>query len=209
MNKVTMKDCLNVKLLAGAILAGIMIAIGGNIFLCSTDRVVGSFLFCFGLFTVCVFKLELFTGKCGYLVDESPKHLYLLKIAIIWVGNFIGSLILGYGVYFTKPAVVEKVSEIWASKLTQTPMETLFFSICCGLIMYIVVDNFRNSQSELSKYLGIFIGIPVFILSGFEHSIADMFYMNAAGAFDIGFILLVTLGNMIGSFILPLYKKLK
>ena len=55
--------------------------------------------------------------------------------------------------------------------------------------------------------IGILFGIPVFILAGFEHSIADLFYFAASGIVSLpvfGFILTVLLGNSIGSVILPL-----
>ena len=70
----------------------------------------------------------------------------------------------------------------------------------CGILVYVAVNLFRDKKTVL----GILIGIPVFILSGFEHSIADMFYMAAAGEFSLRalvFILLVIAGNSAGALV--------
>ena len=69
--------------------------------------------------------------------------------------------------------------------------------------MYIAVEIFRSKKSPI----GVLFGIPVFILAGFEHSIADMFYFGASGIADgkiALFELAAVLGNSIGSVILPL-----
>ena len=79
-------------------------------------------------------------------------------------------------------------------------METVIRGAFCGMLVYIAVNLFRDKKTPL----GILIGIPVFILSGFEHSIADAFYFAAAGICSgkaILFILLVILGNSIGALI--------
>ena len=70
--------------------------------------------------------------------------------------------------------------------------------------MFIAVDGFKNNPHEIGKYLGIFLGVVVFILCGFEHCIANMVYLFAgkcdAPVMDqVLFIALVTLGNSLGS----------
>ena len=67
-------------------------------------------------------------------------------------------------------------------------------------------------KSPLSQYLGIFLCVPVFILCGFEHSIADMYYFFLAKGISwvvspsIGTILLYSLGNVLGALFLPLIQ---
>ena len=76
---------------------------------------------------------------------------------------------------------------------------TAFF---CGILMYTAVAIYKEKGSPL----GIFFCVPVFILSGFEHSIADMFYFFLAGEYSlrgVGFILLVVLGNTVGGMLVP------
>ena len=65
-----------------AVLAGMMIGMGGTVYLSQTNSVVGSFLFAVGLFTVVVFQLHLFTGKIGYLPFQNLT--YLTELLITW-----------------------------------------------------------------------------------------------------------------------------
>ena len=68
----------------------------------------------------------------------------------------------------------------------------------CGILMYVAVKIFK----EFKTPMGVLFCIPVFILSGFEHSIADMYYFALAGSFSLNyfwFILSVVLGNTIGA----------
>jgi len=86
------------------------------------------------------------------------------------------------------------------------PIMIICKGIFCGMLMFIAADVYKNKKS----YLGAFICVPVFILAGSEHSIADMFYFCAAGVFSLDmliFILLVALGNAIGGVIIPLFQK--
>ena len=77
------------KTFVGAILAGMSIAIGGLVFLSVDDKVIGSALFSVGLFTVCTFGLNLFTGKVCYVFQNDRD--YALSLPLIWVGNLIGT----------------------------------------------------------------------------------------------------------------------
>ena len=66
------------------------------------------------------------------------------------------------------------------------------------------VEGYRSFPHAIGKYAAIFLGIAVFILSGYEHSIADMFYYFTAGAMDLaalGRILVIALGNTCGGLI--------
>ena len=72
-----MKD--NFKILIRAILAGVMISIGGTIFLTCESKLLGAFLFSIGLYAICAFGLNLYTGKIGYVIDNKPKYFVLGK----------------------------------------------------------------------------------------------------------------------------------
>ena len=78
-----------------AILAGMMISIGCCVYLgCySTARWVGAVLFAIGLMTVVGFRLDLYTGKVGYIVENPPSFLWYMPVIIL--GNFVGCLITG------------------------------------------------------------------------------------------------------------------
>ena len=68
-----MKD--NLKILVKAILAGVMISIGGTIYLALDNKMLGAFLFSIGLFSICAYGFNLYTGKIGYVIDNKPKYL--------------------------------------------------------------------------------------------------------------------------------------
>jgi formate/nitrite transporter FocA (FNT family) len=197
-----------------AVLAGVMIGIGGTVYLSVDNHVVGSLLFAVGLYTILVFKLNLFTGIIGYLPDNL-NLLYIELLVNTWVCNFAGVLIYGLIMYNLRPDLVSKATTICVPKFSQSLNTTFFMSIFCGLLMYIAVDNFKTNESYFSKIVGIFICVSVFILCKFEHCIADMFYIGmcsqepVTSIKSLRFLLVVTLGNMLGSFIIPYYKKIK
>ena len=92
------------------------------------------------------------------------------------------------------------------AKLSYDLATALAKGVCCGILMFIAVDQYRKTKS----YLATFICLPVFILAGFEHSIADMFYLSSAGYFTLAsltFIIVIIVGNAIGCALIPLYKK--
>ena len=90
-----------------------------------------------------------------------------------------------------------------------TPPTRIRFARNCGILMYVAVGIWRESKTQM----GVVFAIPVFILSGYEHSIADMFYFSLAGTVfrpqSLLFLLLVVLGNSIGGLFIPFLQLLK
>lgn len=199
-----------VKLLARAILAGVMISVGGTVFLMSPDKVSGAVFFCVGLFSVCVFKLALYTGQTGYFLDGNVGK-NAIDLAIIWLGNLIGCLAVGLMLRWSG-TLAETAEASVAARLAKPLGYSFLTAIMCGVLMYIAVDNFRNGASEIGKFVGIMLCVPAFILAGFEHSIADMFYIAAArgsGLFagdTLAFLGVVSAGNLVGA---VLFAKLR
>ena len=100
---------------------------------------------------------------------------------------------------------IEAALTVCTAKLTQTAGQTFIRGIFCGILMYIAVWVYQKKNS----IVGILFCIPVFILSGFEHSIADMFYFGTSGLIDVKIILfmaLVVAGNTFGAMLLPALK---
>ena len=73
------------------------------------------------------------------------------------------------------------------------------------------LDSFKSAPHELGRYLALIFGVMVFILTGTEHSVADMYYFSAAGILFRGdslvCILTITLGNACGGVFIPLVRK--
>lgn len=193
-----------------AVIAGGMIGMGGTIYLSQQNPVVGSCLFAVGLFTVVVFQLHLYTGKIGYLVFQKPA--YLLELLITWIGNFCGTYLVAFMVRNSRiyDGMAEKVQNIAAVKLEDGFFSIFLLAIFCGILMFIAVDIFRNQTGSTIRTVGVFVPVMVFILSGFEHVIANMFYFSLAQVWSIHCllsVLVMTLGNSVGGMLIPLYLR--
>ena len=202
-----MKD--NFKILIRAILAGVMISIGGTIFLTCESKLLGAFLFSIGLYAICAFGLNLYTGKIGYVIDNKPK--YLIELGITLLGNLIGTVGCGYLLFLTRQGdKLRKVaSSICETKLNDNLLSIFILAIFCGIIMYLAVDLFKR-LNDFGKYMGIFMGITVFILAGFEHCVANMYYFSAANMWEwktVLYVLVMIAGNSVGSILLALGMK--
>ena len=199
----------NFKILVRGILAGILISIGGTIYLLCESKMLGAFLFSIGLFTICCYGFNLYTGKIGYIVDKDLS--YLKELGLTLVGNLIGTVSCGYLLHLTRSG--EKLFEIARSicdiKLSDSLISIFILSIFCGMIMYLAVDLFKRLK-DFGRYVGIFMGITVFILAGFEHCVANMFYFSVANMWSLNTILYVfmmIIGNSVGSIVLALLMK--
>ena len=189
------------RVLIKSIIAGMLIGIGCVVFLMCPDRIVGSFLFSFGLFSILNLKLNLYTGMIGYLVLNF-NWAYIRDLGITLFGNFIGTLIVALMIRVTRLDIMESVSAITAVKLNDSYISMLILAVFCGMLMYLGVDLFKSIESYIGKSLAVMFAVMIFILSGFEHCIADMFYFNLAGNLDIVVILVVIFGNTVGSMLL-------
>ena len=196
------------KDLTDGVLAGMMVSFGGAVLLSCDNRYAGAFLFCIALLAICFFGFNLYTGKVGFLIEDHGKAMFR-KVFSGLAGNFLGTLLFGLVVGAAVPALRESAAKACAARLTQLPIQTLLRGLLCGILMYVAVWIYGRKKSVL----GILFCIPVFVLSGFEHSIADMFYFSLAGAMfrpqSLLFLLLVVLGNSAGGLFIPLLGLVK
>lgn len=197
--------------LVSAILAGMLIGMGGTVFLSQSNPVVGSFLFAIGLYTIVAFQLHLFTGKIGYTPFQKP--IYIIELVITWFGNLLGTGLTALMVKNSRIGgpLVEKVMGIAEIKLNDSFFSIFLLAIFCGMLMFIAVDCYRNVQGSTLKFIGVFVPVMVFILSGFEHVVANMYYFSLAGVWSghcMMSIIVMTLGNAVGGMLIPLYLKI-
>ena len=190
-----------------SIFAGIMIGIAGTVYLRVDNNLFGSFLFSIGLLVICMYGMNLFTGKVGYVLINKFNYIYELLITI--VGNFIGTFLVARLVLLTRfKSVSDKAVELVNLKLNDNLLSIFILSILCGILMYIAVNNYKKINNEIGKYSCIFMCVMVFILSGFEHSIANMYYISVANLLSFKsllYILIMLLGNSVGSILIALY----
>lgn len=194
-----------------AILAGAMIGMGGIIYLSCQSPLLGAFLFAVGLYTVVVFQLHLYTGKIGYLVFQKPD--YLIELAVTWLGNLTGTFLIAKAVQATRIfGKLDKVYAIVDAKLADNFVSLFWLSVFCGALMFIAVEIFKVTQGSGSmKVAAIFVPVAVFILGGFEHVVANMFYFSLADVWSghaAAAVIVMTLGNSVGGLCIPAYQKL-
>lgn len=195
------------KILFKGFLAGIMIAIGGTVFLSIENKVIGASLFSIGLFGVLIYNLNLYTGKIGYLITNLNLK-YIKELIITLIGNFIGACSVGFILRYTRiyDNIYSKALILANTKLNDNLLSIFILSIFCGLLMYFAVNGFKK-QTDFGKYLVVYLGVAVFILCGFEHCIANMYYFSVADIWSLktlGYTGIMVLGNSVGSFIIPL-----
>ena len=190
-----------------AVLAGLAISLGGAVFLAIDNKILGAVFFTVGLFTVCVNGFNLFTGKVGYAWQRPPS--YLIFLLVVWLGNLAGTCGAAALLRLTRlaPAFTEKATSLAALKLQDSALSIFVLAIFCNILMYIAVEGFRSNGHELGKYLGLFFGVTVFIICGFEHCVANMFYFAMAGVYANPhtwfWLLIMTAGNSVGGLLLP------
>ena len=95
-----------------AILSGLMIGVGGTVYLSCDNKYIGGFLFSFGLFTIIQYGFNLYTGKVGYIPEREPA--YIIDVILIFLGNMIGTAAAAF-------APLGAVRVIWWCPWTRPP----------------------------------------------------------------------------------------
>lgn len=198
---------------AKSIMSGILIGIGGIVYLSVENKYLGAFLFSLGLFTIIQFGFSLYTGKVGY-IPEKPVF-YIKEVAVTLLGNVLGTAFTASAVFPThiRSNIHEKAVSIISTKISDSFLSQVILGFFCGMLMYIAVENGRISRNkgyDISAVFCTVLPVMVFILCGFNHSVADCFYFFAADLSFKGalYILIVAVGNALGGMTIPLLKKL-
>jgi formate/nitrite transporter FocA (FNT family) len=188
------------RLITKSILAGVLIALAGIVYLNCSDKIVGSFLFSFGLCLVIILEANLYTGKVGYIksVDDLTDVLMMFGINIL--SAYLVGLLSGMG------PMHDSAAAIVTTKLETEWWITLLKSIGCGICIYGAVEGYKKTKS----FILVILGVMCFILAGFNHVVADAFYIGAArfgGEVGVQYTLLVAMGNAIGSILIRLLQR--
>ena len=184
--------------------AGVYIGIGGAVFLACDNRYLGAVFFTVALLSICLTGMQLFTGKVGMIVYSHEKSDWVSLLGCL-LGNLLGTLACALMVWVGAPALKENALALVEKKLAMCAPwspRVLFAGILCGILMYTAVWVYKQKNTPMA----ILFCVPVFILAGFEHSIADMFYFFCAGKFTPAafcFLFMVVLGNSLGGMLVP------
>ena len=188
--------------------AGFSISLGCMIYMILTNKVLGALFFTVGLFMVLTRNYNLYTGKVALLTDNIK---YIFNLVNIWLGNLFGAAVMTIFTKYSKlHYLVADAQVIVDAKLSQGYLSSFILAILCGIIIYLAVDTYKRLQ-DCGKYIGLFVFIPLFIICGFEHCVANMYYILMAGELSIEvviFTIVVTVGNAVGSIVYKLFEKI-
>jgi len=232
-----------VKLFLLSILAGAFISLGAifcSIVLSDSAempygiaRLTGGFAFCLGLILVVIGGAELFTGNnlivIAWASGKVKTGAMLTNWAIVYLGNFVGSLITALLMIMAKQytfgggAVGETALKIATAKVELGFTQAIALGILCNGLVCLAVWLTYSGRSTIDKILCIIFPITAFVAAGFEHSVANMYFIPYAlfikyfdpafsaslgdkvhlgeltwKAFFINNLLPVTIGNIIG-----------
>lgn len=155
----------NLTIIRSSVLSGICIGIAGYGYLVEKS-IIGAILFAFGLLTVVHYGLKLYTGTAGFIKKDEVVNLFTI-LAFNLLGCFIVALMVR-----CSPLPLQEVAQgILAGRLQMGPLNGAVLSVGCGFIMTTAVTFARKQQ-----YLPLIFGVPLFIMCGFPHCVADAFY---------------------------------
>ena len=182
-------------LLRSSVLAGIAIGIAGFGYL-AIGGLAGAVLFSFGLLTVVGYRLKLYTGTAGFIKKNEFGQLLL-----ILGGNIIGCLLVALLSRMSPLGLQESAQKILELRLATGALRCGLLGIGCGFIMTTAVTFAREKN-----YLPLLFGVPMFIICGFTHCVADAFnylcvplgFMKEHALEILGVYACIVLGNFIG-----------
>lgn len=206
-----------VRLLLLGMLAGAFIALAGaaatfgNVYV---GKVAGAAIFPAGLTMVVLAGSELFTGNCLLIIPLLEREIRLRALlrswALVYLGNFLGSVLVAglCSAAGTLDVVRDAVIATAEMKASLPFGAALLRGVLCNFLVCIAVWMSQVGESAAEKFIGLYGPIFVFVLCGFEHSIANMTIIGTAllntTTQDVtlsGYVwnlVFVTLGNMVG-----------
>lgn len=221
-----------------AIMAGMFIAfagVGSSVASCMVDnpsvsKLIAGCIFPAGLAMVILAGSELFTGNCLLFIGVLQKKIKCIamikNLILVYLGNFVGSLIVSLIVVYSGTINLfsngfgEAVIKTAQNKCSLGFLEAILLGIGCNFLVCIAVWMAFAAKTPGGKVAAIFFPILAFVVSGFEHSVANMYYLSAGflakttGEFvansdainlfniTISNLLPVTIGNIIGGMVL-------
>ncbi len=185
--------------------AGLFISVGGAVYLSCSNKLLGSFLFAVGLCAILFFKLLLYTGRVGYLTTKKPS--YIGWLGMVWVGNFLGAWVGARLQMLTRigDKLVEAAKPLSAIKQDDSLISLFILSVFCGIMMYMAAEGtHRTPYGSTFQLALVLLPVAVFIVCGFEHCVADIYFFSLTGFTwnNLLRVVIITLGNSLGSILL-------
>jgi formate/nitrite transporter FocA (FNT family) len=174
-----------------ALFSGVLIGLGGAGFL-ALGGIPGAVIFAFGLIGVVLSGVPLYTGKAGALPLKETWS--LLEI---WFWNVVGCVMIGLLLKYSSTNYTAAADAIIQGRFQSGVLGSFLRAIGCGMIIDIAVYLYRKSGSLLP----VLFGVPLFILCGFYHSIADVVYLTVSWKWSpdiLWYYPSIFLGNYVG-----------
>ena len=186
------------RMFALAVLAGAFIAMGAvfmtTVTTGATDflsygvtRLLGGLVFCLGLVLVVVAGAELFTGNNLIVMAWAGRKVSTGKLlrnwVIVYLGNFVGSILTAYGMFlsgqylFNNGALGLNALNIANAKISHDFLPALMLGIFCNALVCLAVWLCMGARTTSDKIAAIIFPITAFVAAGFEHSIANMYFI--------------------------------
>lgn len=179
-----------------AVLAGAFIAFGACLYTTAITglnvgfgltRLIGGVSFSLGLILVIVTGAELFTGNTLMVIAYVSGKISFLRLmrnwAIVYFGNIVGSLAVVFMVFYAQQwkmgemAVGVSAYNIAGSKLSISPLAALISGILCNILVCLAIWLCYSARTTTDKILSVLFPVSAFVALGFEHSIANMYFM--------------------------------
>ena len=177
-----------------AIMAGICIGIAGFGYL-AVGGIVGAVTFAFGLLAVVHYRLKLYTGTAGFFAKGE-----LAQLCTILAMNIVGCLLVALMARMSPMPLHDAAQHILEGRLNAGIVQSGVLAIGCGFIMTTAVKWGREG-----KFLPLLFGVPLFIICGFPHCVADAFYYLCVPidylTANAGQVLLLYVAIVLGNFI--------
>lgn len=174
-----------------SLFAGILIGLGATGYL-ALGGIPGAIIFAFGLIGVVLSGTLLYTGRAGVMTLGE-----IGELSQIWFFNILACVLIGLAVMSLGGEPVERARTVVAGRLAQGPWRSFLRAVGCGLIIDIAVWMYRTTKNILP----VLFGVPLFIVCGFYHSIADVVYLVAAWEWSpaiLWYYPIIVLGNYAG-----------
>jgi len=196
-------------------MAGVYISLGGQGFLVAYGNTfIRAAVFPVGLMLIVLVGGELFTGNClmtfGLLQKKITFKDYFKTLIQVLLGNLLGSLfivaLLYYGGVYNKPELAETIISVAKAKMSLTFVQVLSKGVLCNILVALGVWFAITAKDTTGKLLGCWFPVMLFVLCGYEHVVANMFFLPMAAVLDssisltqiIGNLIPATIGNFIG-----------
>ncbi len=214
-------DTLALSVLAGAFIAfGAMfstLVVTGNDFGFGINRLIGGVAFSLGLILVVVAGAELFTGNNLIVMAWADRKITALQLlrnwTLVFAGNFVGSVGAAVLVYLSgvlqlgDGAFGANAAQVASAKVALPFIEAFFRGVLCNALVCLAIWLCFAAHSVTDKILAIIFPISAFVALGFEHSIANMYFIPLGWLLDadgvsvasfLGNLIPVALGNIVG-----------